>query len=331
MADIQIYSSLEQKSAFFNHSDFWEINTKNDLELWFKKYVSEFKKERPVDYIFRGMSDAKFKLFTSAQRCWIQDNMNQWRENFTYFDFIKSLVNKAKNDHLIHRTFELYDYQHGEMDFPVLSLLQHYGAPTPLLDWSYNIKSAAFFAIDGVKRNLNAGNSVDNYMSVYSIHRKRQSKELLLLSDFNGGVYPSIDSFSGFGDESNPHSNATFLISDFEDNGRVAYPHHRLTVSNHRKPYTSLFNQNIIPQEGLLMYNPFSDRPVEQLFNIRPDEGGWNLDLEQIRCFNIHKDLSEYLRRLLLDEGINHSYIYPHLYDNAKTIKESVLNAIVHI
>ena len=66
MADIPVYASLEEKRPFFENEEFFIINSKADLDRWFRFYSSDFKKEHPVDFIFRGMSDAKYKLFTSA-------------------------------------------------------------------------------------------------------------------------------------------------------------------------------------------------------------------------------------------------------------------------
>jgi hypothetical protein len=308
---------------------FFIINTKADLDRWFRFYSSDFKKEHPVDFIFRGMSDAKYKLFTSAQRLWISDNMEQWRVGYTYKQFIEDLVSNAKANPLLRRIFDLYGYNDTERDFPLISLLQHYGAPTPVLDWSYNINCAVFFATDGVQRKLNAGNTIDNYISVYSIHKKRlhQKKELLSLFDISGKRYPSIMSMSDLADEDNPNANVLFILSDFETTTRDDYTGPLRVKSS--KPLTSLYNQNIIPQEGLLMYNPFKDRPIERLFNVDPNGEGQNLHLEPFKCFNIHKDLSEYLRRLIANRhGIKKSFMYPHLYDNAKAIKEAVLNSV---
>ena len=329
MADIPVYATLEEKRAFFENDDFFIINTKAELDEWFRFYSTDFKKEHPVDYIFRGMNDAKYMLYTSAQRIWISDNMVQWQQNYTYKDFIEDLVNQAKANVLLRDIFNLYGYSNTARDFPIISLLQHYGAPSPVLDWTYDINCAAFFAIDGVRRSPNIGIDIENYISVYSIHKKKftLNKELISLFDIFHKEYPPITSFRDIGDEDNPNANVLFLLSDFEKTTQIDYlgP---LRIKN-RKPLTSLFNQNIIPQKGLLMFNPFQDRPIERLFNVDLNGEGQNLHLEPFKCFNIHKDLSEYLRRLIANRyGIKKSYIYPHLYDDAKAVKEAVLNSL---
>ena len=155
MANIPVYTSLEEKRNCFEQEtgeDFFIIDTKEKLDRWFRFYSSNFKKDHPVDYIYRGVNEAKFKLFSSAQRLWISDNMDQWQPNYTYKKFIEDLVQKAKSNPLLKKVFDLYSYSEDARDFPIISLLQHYGAPSPVLDWSYNINSAMYFALDSVVR-----------------------------------------------------------------------------------------------------------------------------------------------------------------------------------
>jgi len=340
MAKIPVYNSLDEKRNYFEQEteeDFFIIETKEKLDRWFRFYSSDFKRDNAVDYIFRGVSEAKYKLYTSAQRLWITDNMGQWKNNYTYKDFIEDMVLKAKSNPLLKKIFDLYDYSEENRDFPIICLLQHYGAPTPLLDWTYNIDCAVYFGTESIARNFNKkSESIENYISIYSIHKKELTtrNELLNLSDISEVSYPSFNSIKNLGDECNPKSNALFILSDFEsfiqgiDSQRLF--DHNLKIRT-TKPLTSIFNQNIIAQEGLLMYNPFQDRPIEKLFNSDLFGEGQNLHLKPFKCFNIHKDLTEYLKRLIAKKGIKKNFIYPHLYDNAKEVKEAVLNRLITI
>ena len=93
---------------------------------------------------------------------------------------------------------------------------------------------------------------------------------------------------------------------------------------------TSIYNQNIIPQEGLFIFNPFSQKTLEDIFNADLNKDGWNLALTPFDCFNIHKDLAEYLRRKIdVRFKINKGFIYPNLNDEARKIKESTLNGLI--
>ena len=51
-------------------------------------------------------------------------------------------------------------------DLSCLSLMQHYGLPTPLLDFSIDINIALSFAADGLKTG-NVNDEIDNYVSLY--------------------------------------------------------------------------------------------------------------------------------------------------------------------
>jgi hypothetical protein len=88
------------------------------------------------------------------------------------------------------------------------------------------------------------------------------------------------------------------------------------------KPLTSIYNQNIIPQEGLFIFNLSNETPIEDIFKT---------NLTPFDCFNIHKDLAEYLKRKIdVRYKINKGFIYPNLNDEARKIKETTLNAMIH-
>ena len=338
MAELPVYNDLEQKRKFFSNGqkDSFVIDTKLALDKWFKDVQNEERQETEVDataWIYRGMTEAKYKLLTSSQRLWISNEMRQWA-NKSYIEFISDLVDKASENTLIKKVFDLYNYSRSDREFPILSLLQHYGAPTPLMDWSYNNNVAFFFATDGLKKKEEPKEKIDDYFSVYRINKRKYKKELLNIIDFiPNELYPDINSFSGFGDyNGNPKSNSIFYISDFERKGESsgeAKPYGRLMIRT-KKPLTSIYNQNIIPQEGLFIFNPFSQKTLEDIFNTDLNKDGWNLALTPFDCFNIHKDLAEYLRRKIdVRFKINKSFIYPNLNDEAKKIKETTLNGLI--
>jgi hypothetical protein len=338
MAELPTYKDLDQKRKFFSNGqkESFMINTKTALDKWFKDVQDEEKEESEIDataWIYRGMTEAKFKLLTSSQRLWISNEMNQWA-NKNYIDFISDLVDKANENTLINKVFKLYNYSRSDREFPILSLLQHYGAPTPLMDWTYNNNVAFFFATEGLKKKEEPKEKIDEYFSVYRINKRKCKKELLNIIDFiPKELYPEIKSFNNFRDNNgNPKSNGIFYISDFERKGESSgeiRPSGNLIIRT-KKPFTSIYNQNIIPQEGLFIFNPFSQKTLEDIFNTVLNKDGWNLALTPFDCFNIHKDLAEYLRRKIdIRFKINKSFIYPDLNDEARKIKESTLNGLI--
>lgn len=338
MAELPIYNDLEQKRNFFSNGqkESFIIDTKSALDIWFKDVQDEEKLESEIDataFIYRGMTEAKYKLLTSAQRLWISNEMSQWA-NKSYIEFISELVGKANENKLIKNLFNLYNYSRSDREFPILSLLQHYGAPTPLMDWTYNNDVAFFFATDGLKKKEEPKTNIDDYFSVYRINKRKYKKELLNIIDFiPKELYPEIKSFNDFGDNNgNPKSNGIFYISDFERKGESTgeiRPFGHLKIRT-KKPLTSVYNQNIIPQEGLFIFNPFSKKTLEEIFSPDFNKSGWNLALTPFECFNIHKDLAEYLKRKIdVRSKINKGFIYPNLNDEARKIKETTLNGLI--
>jgi hypothetical protein len=55
---------------------------------------------------------------------------------------IRKMVDKAKDVKLLQQEFDYYEISRDQMYFPILSSIQHYGAPAPLIDWTYDINIA---------------------------------------------------------------------------------------------------------------------------------------------------------------------------------------------
>ncbi|MBS1521579.1 MAG: FRG domain-containing protein [Bacteroidetes bacterium] len=329
MAQLSYFSDLNEKREKFSNQRHFQIDTKKEFDEWYDFYTSEFKENRRTDFIFRGMSDAKFRLYTSAQREWIQNDMEEWGSG-NYINFINRLVQEAKKYPLLKKVFDIYQYSDIRREFPILSILQHYWAPTPLMDWSYNIDVSLFFATEKLTCGHGNGN-IENYFSIYRINKSKYKNELLNLRDFDSNLETAITSYSDWTENPlNPNKNGIFYISDFEEGnvyGAVASSEIRLVGDT---PMTSIYNQNIIPQEGLFIFNPFSKKTIEDIFNVDLNEDGWNLRLTPFACFNIKKDLADYVRRRIKKRlGIDHNFIYPHLYDDAANIKNKVLDSYI--
>ncbi|WP_284461762.1 FRG domain-containing protein, partial [Chryseobacterium sp.] len=55
-------------------------------------------------------------------------------------------------------------------DLAYLSYMQHFGVPTPFLDYTNNPYVALFFAIDGINFTP-SDNEIDNYFSLYFTYK----------------------------------------------------------------------------------------------------------------------------------------------------------------
>lgn len=101
------------------------------------------KKDNNKTIIFRGLTEAKYKLMSSAQRFWNVEELD--RLGKSYQEFIQTEIDKAKGfqNRLLEKFFDAFG--HPAYDLSILSFLQHYKAPTPLIDFTYNFDSALFF------------------------------------------------------------------------------------------------------------------------------------------------------------------------------------------
>jgi hypothetical protein len=269
--------------------------------------------------MFRGVGEAKYKLITSSQRFWITNELEQWWHPRRYLEFIQVFVNNARSKLLFKKVFEYYRLTPNQRDFPLLSILQHYGAPTPLMDWTYNIDVSLFFASENAQPS-NSSNDIEQYFSIYLIDKKKQkNNEFNNLLNWSQGSFPQISSFYGWEE----YKNSIFYISDFEDK--------RIPTRSFidERPITTFYNQNIIPQEGLFIFNPFPLKPLEECFNTDHWQNGNNLDLLPFSCVNIRKDLGEYVRRKIKMKGIDNKFIYPELKQYCKTLIDEFLDQAV--
>ncbi len=327
---LKTFESLAAKKKLFRETEFFVIDDKKSFDRWFDQIVS-LKHETRTDFIFRGMKDANHKLYTSAQRKWLETDMSEWaRGNF--LDFVSELVDNAKQYPLIRKVFDIYDYSNTKREFPILSILQHYGAPTPLMDWTHNINVALFFATEKIGSGYGNDQHIENYFSIYSIEKKQYRQEFLHLLDFDKTLVTGISSYNDWENQrdKNPNGNMIFYISDFDLSNRYGAPGYPSIKIQTSTPITSVYNQNIIPQEGIFIFNPYSEKTIDEIFNVIPHSDGSNLVLGPFSCFNIKKDLAEYVRRRINQvQNIDSGFIYPDLRNDVRKITESTLNSYV--
>jgi FRG domain len=333
MAQLPVYSNLDDKRTVFNKSGNFIINTVSEFDHWYnqitflrneatKNYRLSDEDEESIyihyPYIFRGVGDAKYKIFASAQRHWLINNMNQWAKK-DYLEFVQDLLDTASKLPLLDKVFKYYKLVARQRDFPIMSILQHYGAPTPLIDWTYNIDVSLYFATEYCTP-ISSANEIEKYFSVYLIDRSNQNSiDFLNIFKFHQGSYPLLKSFNNIQNE----PSSIFYLSDFEK--RI--PRKSTSGFKDQRPLTILFNQRIIPQEGLFIFNPSSYIPLEDCFNVTAKNH--NNNSNKMLCVNIHKDLSDYIRRKIKLVDIEKGFIYPDLEKNAEQIKETVLYDLV--
>lgn len=294
------YRSIEEKKPMFDHV---KIDDKKTLTNHLDHLLAD---NSPC--IFRGVREARYKLFTSVQREWITNGLGR---HTTINDLVGSLLNNIRQNTKLNDYFQSMNIV--QTDFLYLSLLQHYSAPTPLLDFTHDHRVALYFATAGLTTAY-TGNDIDNYFSLYYIDLdKVGGTRLTRMDDFlirglergkkfceefakehpdiliDKSLLDNLDQFTKWKD------NLAEVPLAFVDNPKFAQP--VTTPCTKQMLYWS--NLNIIAQEGcFLLYNN-QDIPLEEY---------WNNSI--VGCLDIHKSLVDSVRKNYLS-GITHDTVFP--------------------
>lgn len=177
------YTSLEDKGYSLNVKDpkktfehYMCITEAEEFDKWYKSYF------RKTKYLFRGIKEAKYKNFTSAQRLYYTN------------DYLDDGPSDLVQAHLK----EMRKVQNGILqkycdslgipctDLFLLSCSQHHkNGISPFLDFTSDLKTALYFMCDGAQFPICGAGSdkkddVNNFMSIYSISADEQISTQLM-------------------------------------------------------------------------------------------------------------------------------------------------------
>lgn len=311
------YSSLEEKRSMF--TEHFIVNDKHQLRELIDQ-LEKLQSKKKEKYLFRGVSEAKYKLYTSFQRLWIDRDLNQTSKN--HIECIAKMINKCSvKDSLIF----CYYKRLGVIcnDWLILSFLQHYGAATPLLDFSRDPYVALFFACDDISYKGSA-KAIDHYVSIYyykavnvaqkiapSIYKIAQKKASRYAN------YAGLDFWK-------TDLSFTQISSEYPICIIPAYSN-LSSISNETRTLITKYtvsNLNSTVQNGEFICNVDEVTPLEELLV----DG----DKKYLTCIDIHKGLVEHLIEEYLGGSIAvaRKKYYPDEKEIAKQVQTQMLSEL---
>lgn len=301
------YKSINDKEISFPDR-YRRIDNVQTLNSWLEE-ISEAtaKSEEKAlgEYIFRGIKEAKYKNYTSAQRKYIVHDLV--RSNATLADFIKMQIEALKGTetgsgveektgvyrNLLPRYYKSLGVE--DNDFLYLSFSQHYGGISPLIDFSRNIKKAFHFMTDGVKFQDEGGDDIDNYSSIYYL--KVETFKQHISNNENVDFKKKL--------EFSRELSTTMVIVD-----KALY----VEEKDGRINVISFSNPNIVLQEGCFVYYYNAEDEFEPLE-------------KELYCVDIHKSLAPHIQSEIMKYN-NTTIKREDLFATEKDIAEASLKRV---
>ncbi len=347
MLKIHEYQSFQEKADYFHKPkySFIEDNARDTIQT-IEQWIDSYKKEsieKGYNYplFFRGVSEAKYMLYSYAQReyhWYFQEFYPPSEEGKSQEDYFM-LLNKHYDTFITYTIeetvccdqqkarefFESANISEGNI-LGYMSYMQHYSIPTPLADFTNNFYKALFFAIYGHDEithkspYIESQNEIENYVSIYLVQGDAVTYQMV----------------------------RKFFPPDFHayrSNRRIEYEKlaksRMLLFLEDDRDYEIQNNRRIINQEGIFIFNSSTTLPLEFQFietklyaenfykkntgqSLYRDKEAEYLSSKMAFCFHLHKKLIPEIRDILKEKGIRKSDIYP---DQPLT-KDSIMNKV---
>jgi len=241
-------------------------------------------------WAFRGQRSKEWKLETSLYReC---KNFTDKMNNEIGFSIERKMMQEFLSSYKLYSSHQIAEYPNSEDEkewleekLSTLSIMQHYGTPTRLLDWTYSPYIATFFALDG---------AIDDFC-IYALNTNAIEK----FNEQKLGI-KTIEKYKIF---INTRKLKTFLYSyePFEKNERL------------RK------------QQGLFLIPSVLDKNTDEILDIYGIKNGLLDGEEIALKLIFSKDnINEWWFRLI-QMNITHETIYPGLEGFCKSLKLNII------
>lgn len=314
------YKSLEEKKKYF--WPFIQVDTIEAFEKEFERlgtivnHLGELPNAEKLDLVvFRGMSEAKYKLYTSAQREWITNDWECVLGKDGFVGFIESLLSHLRNNDNLKKYFSSMNIVVENNDLLLLSFLQHYRAPTPLIDFTSKKEVALFFALEGLENEKQGADDIENYFSIY-VHPIHKNHVTHIDQYYNNiDEVASKERHIGIRWKTDTDSPLIVQLSAIDTYLFYIPNPTKMDKMNNRDndSFYTWSNPNIIAQNGCFVVNPLPDESLAHLYyerNYKRQEKKEVPFMPNMKCLNIHKSLAPYIREKYL-KSVTKETIYP--------------------
>lgn len=319
------YETTLQKALFFEQV---MIDTKEDFDSIYEE------NKNLESTLYRGVSEAKWRIYSSLQRYWINEKLYQ--NGTDYKTFVeKTIINAKKQNGGVLEKFFKKNGISPDNDIAVLSFLQHYGCPTPLVDWSNSFENALYFATENVNAFTKESREIDKYFSVYHIEEKdlistslvalvekgiseaeKHVKNNIIRNGQTEGIeQPEMEKFFArdrlkMATKMLHQKSLIKFITKIER--LITFPLTYFSDINEKNDIQFSLNNsmNIINQQGVFIWNSDPFKPIEHVGNEQFGSKE-NVIYRFSKCYNINKKLVDYVKDKIRQEGINSEFIYP--------------------
>ena len=296
---LSTYISTEEKQSIF--STYQYIDSVGKFDQWYQSHCK-------LPYYFRGIKEACYKNYTSAQRVCITHDLDCLPSTLVYLQ-----VQKLRKEH--GQLFEKYCKAIGIdcSDFFLMSYAQHYkNGISPLLDVTTDLDTALFFMCNGAQFSTNGvdTNSIENYASIYFINKEIPTFDDVLKNLVSKVEFPQNISKEDFIKCAEYYALRVFgtsLFNLFAALSKYSY----FLVDN--KQYLCAFNKDEFNYQKTLTIGNFNMTAQNGCF-IYYDNDKEPFEEKVVECVDIHKKLIPYItQEILIPKNKTEEYLFPDI------------------
>jgi len=333
MDKLEIYNSIDEIKKSFEITDI--INNEDELKKLIDDFIDSDK------FIYRGVNNASFKIYSSSQRDYLDKGLSNKYGN--YINYLKNIYSNSETvrNGLLKKFYDatrqnLRYFPKGQKkpvekkipfnSFWALSFVQHYGIPSPLIDFSGSFLASLFFAWDN-SLEVDSSYLLSDYMQINYLdkeelqsHKKIQSIMMYSIDEatkqnpqnVNDATNEFMKHFDFF---SKPTTNNVYYVTKSGIKSTIA----RVPVNFEIDVEFNILNLNIIAQDGLFIIHYDENKCLEDIWN--------NLSLPKMKKILIHKSLVKNIEIVLKQNAGSNikEFYYPQEENIVKDLYRNVL------